>query len=86
MTGSNVPLRPLDTVISTGRVIGQHRLRPGAVTRVSAAPAGRVMFLVAEVLVRLPIASRFKHRRGELPQQPVRAGQLIATARSAFTS
>ena len=58
--------------------IDQQRLGRGPVAAVAAAPAGRVVLVIAQVASYLLGQGPFQHHFGQLGQQPVRAEQLRA--------
>jgi hypothetical protein len=58
--------------------IGQYRLRPGAVARVPAVFAGRIVFLIAEMVSDLAVQGGLDHPLGQLLQQASFTGQLQA--------
>ncbi len=58
--------------------LGQHRLGPGPVPHVPRIITGRAVLVMTEMLGHLLIQRRLQHRLGQLPEQPVRAGQRHA--------
>ncbi len=56
--------------------VGEHRLGPAAVTSVPAAPTGRVVLVVADVVGDLTVQGRLEDPLGQLLQQPTLAGEL----------
>lgn len=56
--------------------VGEHCLGPAAVTGVPAAPTGRVVLVVADVVGDLPVQRGLQDPLGQLLQQPALTGQL----------
>ena len=56
--------------------IGDHRLGPGAVTRVVPVAALHGVLLIAEMAVHLTLQAGLEHPAGQIAEQPTRAGQL----------
>ncbi|BCL25110.1 hypothetical protein GCM10017668_69530 [Streptomyces tuirus] len=56
--------------------VGQHGLGPAPVAGVAAAPAGRIVLLIAEVIGDLAFQRRLQDPLGQLLQQPALPGQL----------
>ena len=60
--------------------LGQHRLRPRAVARVTAVATGHGVLRVTEVLVQLRLERGLEHRLRQPGQQPTRPDQLDSLA------
>jgi len=56
--------------------LGQHRLLPGAVTRVTAVAPGRVVLAIAEMIIHLALDRGLHDPLGQPGQQPAFAGEL----------
>ena len=76
--GSKLPLRSRGTARSTAPTSVSSVFGGGAVAAVAAAPAGRVVLVIAQVAGHLLSQGPFQHRLGHLGQQPIRAEQLRA--------
>ena len=74
--GSKVPLRSGGTARSTALTSVSTVFGLLPVAAVPAAPASRIVFLIAQVPGHLLSQRPFQHRLGHLGQQPVRAEQL----------
>jgi hypothetical protein len=71
---AGIPVPRHDDVHRPG--LGEHGLRTAAVTGIPAITAGRVILLVAEVIVQLALERALNDHLGQLAQQPALAGQL----------
>jgi hypothetical protein len=56
--------------------LSQHSLAPVTVAGITAVAAGRVILLIAEMVIELALQGTLDHHLGQLAQQPPRTGQL----------
>jgi len=66
--------------------LGQHRLRPGPVTRVGPVPPSRIVLVVAEMLGQLGLQRGLEDLLGQPGEQATRTGQIDPPARARSTS
>jgi hypothetical protein len=77
-----VPLRSRGERIRSGPLIGQDRLARPPVARVPGAAWRRLTGLIAEMLSQLGLQRAAQQPARQLPEQPVRARDLLSGARA----